>query len=217
MARRAGKHAGIVLLASLASLRNCVSSRSVPRIRASWRRSAPPLARCHTEVMAERVPPPLTVVRPGEGRAGDLGAITVEFKLMGADTGGALAIVEHGFPPGSLVPPHVHTLEDEYSIVTAGEIGFRSGDREVVLGAGGYITKPRGEAHAMWNAGPQPARMIEVISPAGFELFFRAVVDLLEAGDADPGAGARLAAEHGLSFVDTPWLADVVRRFDLNA
>ena len=46
-------------------------------------------------------PPPLTVVRPGEGRRGDLGAITVDFKLFGADTGGSMAIVEHGFPPGA--------------------------------------------------------------------------------------------------------------------
>jgi len=161
--------------------------------------------------------PPLTVVRPGEGRVGVLGPITVEFKLFGVDTGGALAIVEHAFPPGALVPPHIHSREDEFSLVTAGEIGFRSGDREVVLGPGGYITKPRGEAHAMWNAGPDPARMIEVISPAGFELFFQAVVDLVESGDADPERGARLAAEHGLSFVDTPWLADVVRRFNLDA
>ena len=69
----------------------------------------------------------------------------------------------------------------------------------------------------MWNAGPDPARMIEVISPAGFELFFQAVVDLVESGDPDPERGARLAAEHGLSFVDTPWLADVVRRFNLDA
>ena len=35
--------------------------------------------------------------------------------------------------------------------------------------------------------------MIEVISPAGFELFFRDVVDLLEQGDPDPERGARLA------------------------
>ena len=152
-----------------------------------------------------------------EGRRGDLGAITVDFKLFGADTGGALAIVEHGFPPAALVPPHVHTREDEYSIVTEGLIGFRSGDREAVLGPGGYITKPRGEAHAMWNAGPEPARMIEVISPAGFELFFRAVVDMLELGDVDPECGAGLAAEFGLSFVDVPWLADIVTRFDLRA
>ena len=164
---------------------------------------------------AERAP--VRVVRPGEGRMGDLGDITIDFKIWGADTGGSFAIVEHEFRPGALVPPHIHTREDEHSIVTAGLIGFRSGDSEAVLGPGGYITKPRGQAHAMWNAGPQPARMIEVISPAGFELFFRAVVDMLEAGDADPDRGAALAAEHGLQFVDTPWLADVIRRFGLNA
>ena len=80
--------------------------------------------------------PPLTVVQPGEGRTGDLGSIGVAFKLWGEDTGGAISIVEHPFPVGALVPPHLHTREDEYSIVTEGEIGFRSGDREAVLGAG---------------------------------------------------------------------------------
>ena len=74
-------------------------------------------------------PPPLTVVQPGEGRVGDLGDIGVQFKLWGADTGGAFSIVEHPFPVGALVAPHRHTREDEYSIVTEGEIGFRSGDR----------------------------------------------------------------------------------------
>jgi len=56
----------------------------------------------------------------------------VAFKLWGHDTGEALSIVEHPFPVGALVPPHLHTREDEYSIVTEGQIGFRSGDREVV-------------------------------------------------------------------------------------
>ena len=78
--------------------------------------------------------PTLTVVHPGEGRAGELGAIGVVFKLWGHDTGGALSIVEHPFAVGALVPPHLHTREDEYSIVTQGEIGC-SGDREAVLGA----------------------------------------------------------------------------------
>jgi quercetin dioxygenase-like cupin family protein len=166
-------------------------------------------------VTDETLSPPLTVVRPGEGRSGNLGSITVDFKLSGSDTGGALAVVEHGFPPGALVPPHVHTLEDEFSIVTEGQIGFRSGDREAVLGPGGYLTKPRGEAHAMWNAGSEPARMIELISPAGFEQFFAAVVDMVESDDVDPDRGAELAARYGLSFVETPWLADVIRRFHL--
>src|ERR1019366_2810769 len=91
--------------------------------------------------------PRLTVGQPGEGRTGELGSIGVAFKLWGDDSNGALSIVEHPFPLGALVPPHMHTRKDEYSIVTEGEIGFRSGDREVVLGAGGSITKPRGEMH----------------------------------------------------------------------
>src|SRR6476646_11635302 len=129
--------------------------------------------------MTVSAPPDLTIIQPGEGRIGTLGSIGVDFKFWGADTGGALSVVEHPFPVGALVPPHLHTREDEYSIVTEGEIGFRSGDREAVLGAGGYITKPRNELHAMWNAGDVPARMIEVISPAGFENFFQELSELL--------------------------------------
>ena len=161
-------------------------------------------------------PPPLTVVQLGEGLLGELGDIGVQFKLWGEDTGGALSIVEHPFPVGALVAPHLHTREDEYSIVTEGEIGFRSGDREVVLGPGGYITKPRGELHAMWNAGRTPARMIEIISPAGFEHFFREVAELVAAGPAAEGQGDDLAERYGLQFGEPAWLADIVERYGLN-
>ena len=92
--------------------------------------------------------------------------------------------------------------------------GFRSGDREVVLGAGGYITKPRGETHTMWNAGPTPARMIEIISPAGFEHFFWDMSELSSEGRHRSGLPL-LAAEHGLVFGGAPWLDDVIARYDL--
>ncbi|MFF7244448.1 cupin domain-containing protein [Embleya sp. NPDC008237] len=159
--------------------------------------------------------PHLTVVRPGEGAEADLGSIGVAFKLWGRDTNGSVSIVEHPFPVGALVPPHLHTREDEYSIVTEGEIGFRSGDREAVLGAGGYITKPRGELHTMWNAGRTPARMIEVISPAGFEHFFRELADLVADGPPAPDAVFALGAGYGLEFGRPDWLPDVIARYDL--
>ena len=159
----------------------------------------------------------LKVVQPGGGRAGRLGpGVGVHFKIDGADTGGAIAVVEHPFEVGALVRPHVHTREDEISIVLEGEIGFRSEDDEVVLGAGGYIVKPRNQVHAMWNAGPAPARMIEIISPAGFEGFFRELVEMLRHGaptgpertalasryglDVDPHSIPRLTAQHVLVF-----------------
>ena len=156
--------------------------------------------------------PELTVIQPGEGEGKDLGTIGVVFKLFGERTNGLVSIVEHPFPVGACVPPHLHTREDEYSIVTEGEIGFRSGDREVVLGAGGYITKPRDELHAMWNAGTEPARMIEIISPAGFEHFFREMdagmrdgsLDFEELGrryaiEFDMSSLPRICEEHGLT------------------
>lgn len=167
--------------------------------------------------MNESVAPDLTIVQPGQGRAGGLSpGIGVVFKLWGSETGGALSVVEHPFAVGALVPPHLHTLEDEFSIVTEGEIGFRSGDREVVLGAGGYITKPRGELHAMWNAGATPARMIEIISPSGFEGFFSDLADLTAVGPPAFEAVSELAAGYGLQFGQPDWLPDVIQRYSLN-
>jgi quercetin dioxygenase-like cupin family protein len=158
----------------------------------------------------------LKVVQPGEGLAGGLvPGVGVVFKIDGSDSGGALSIVEHPFAVGALVPPHVHHREDEYSIVLDGEIGFRSNDREVVLGAGGYIVKPRGEVHAMWNAGSVPARMIEIISPAGFENFFKEFTRMTAVGAPDPDAIAALAERYELPFEEPAWLADVVTRYHL--
>ncbi|MFJ1795157.1 cupin domain-containing protein [Kitasatospora griseola] len=131
---------------------------------------------------------------------------------------------QHPFPVGAPAPPHLHTREDEYSIVTDGEIGFRSGDRDAALGPGGYITEPRGELHTMWNAGPTPARMIEIISPAGSEHFFREQAEVLADGppqtkDAVPpqpeDAVPALATEYGIGFGRPARLPDVVSRFDL--
>ena len=166
--------------------------------------------------MAEIGPPPLTVVRPGEGRVEDLGdGLGVAFKLWGEDTHGSIAVVEHPFAVGTLVSAHLHTREDEYSIVTEGEIGFRSGDREAVLGPGGYITKPRGELHAMWNAGQVPARMIEIISPAGFERFFRDVADLAATGTTNIPDFVALAESYGLQFGEPDWMPGVIARYGL--
>lgn len=160
-------------------------------------------------------PPPLTVLQPGHGDERSLGTIGVVFKLDATNTGGALSVVEHPFPIGSIVPPHLHTREDEFSIVTHGEIGFRSGDREAVLGAGGYITKPRGEVHTMWNAGNTPARMIEIISPGGFEGFFRELADVISGGPPQFEELLRIAGQYGLQFAQPEWLPDILARYNL--
>jgi quercetin dioxygenase-like cupin family protein len=145
-----------------------------------------------------------------------IGSIGVGFRIGGDETGGQLAIVEHPFPVGALVPPHIHSREDEFSIVTAGRIGFRSGQDEVVLGVGGYISKPRGELHTMWNAGPEEARMIEIITPAGFERFFLALAESFEAGPPDPAALESLAGSYGV-FFDPTWVPELMEKYGLNS
>ncbi len=69
----------------------------------------------------------------------------------------------------------------------------------------------------MWNAGSTPARMIEIISPAGFEGFFRGFADLNDAGPIDLAAVANLAREYGLPYADPDWLPDVIARYSLTA
>ena len=39
-------------------------------------------------------------------------------------------------------------------------------------GPGASMVKPRGIPHAMWNLGPEPATVLEVLSPGGLERYF---------------------------------------------
>ncbi|MDQ0381569.1 cupin domain-containing protein [Amycolatopsis thermophila] len=165
----------------------------------------------------------VAVVGPGEGEEVPLPGFGAVVKLRSRRDGAEVAIVEHPFAVGTITTPHRHTREDEHSIVLAGEIGFRSDDTEVVLGPGGYITKPRGQMHAMWNAGREPGRIIEVITPGGFENYFRELSELMtaQAGHTGPGLReapefAELAAKYGLTYGAPDWLDDIVVRYGLN-
>jgi quercetin dioxygenase-like cupin family protein len=89
----------------------------------------------------------------------------------GAGTG--VALLQHPIKPRGLASPvHTHAKEDEYSFIVAGDVGFQIGDEEFVAGPGAFVSKPRGIAHAFWNAGDTEALVFEVISPAGFEEYF---------------------------------------------
>ena len=159
----------------------------------------------------------LAVIPPDSREVTLVPGFTATVKLAASETGG-ISIVEHTFDPGILVPPHRHTREDEISCVISGEIGFRSNGREVSLGTGGYIVKPRGELHSMWNAGSEPARMIEIVTPAGFEKYF---VELAQAtaaagGRPDPSVIAPIAERFGLLF-DFTEVPDLVARYGLRS
>ena len=141
------------------------------------------------------------VLGPHDGDAVRLRALGVRFMIGGETTDGAFSLVEHPLPPRALgAPLHTHRNEDEYSYVLAGRIGVQLGDEVMVAEPGDLVFKPRGVAHAFWNAGDEPARLLEVISPAGFEHYFREVAPLLAAAEPDEAAIGEVLVRYELEM-----------------
>jgi quercetin dioxygenase-like cupin family protein len=155
------------------------------------------------------------VMGPRDGKAGFLGSIGVRFMIDGAEAGERFSLVEHPMGPRALAAPlHRHTREDEYSYVTEGRVGALLGDDVVIGEPGDLIYKPRDQWHTFWNAGDEPARLLEIISPAGFEHFFEELVDLGGVANASPETLANLNERYGLEM-DPESVPGIVERFDL--
>jgi quercetin dioxygenase-like cupin family protein len=119
--------------------------------------------------------------------------------IRAADTGGRFSTQSAILKPGKLVIPHSHRDEDEFSFVFRGRIGGRVGDQDVVVEEGGFLFKPRGIVHALWNPTDTDAIVIEFISPAGFEGFFEEMGGLLR-----DGAGLDVIREIATRYGQTP-------------
>jgi quercetin dioxygenase-like cupin family protein len=155
------------------------------------------------------------VVGPRDGKAGFLGSIGVRFMIDGEEAGGRFSLVEHPMSARALAAPlHRHNREDEYSYVLEGRVGALLGDEALVGGPGDLIFKPRNQWHTFWNAGDEPARILEIISPAGFERFFEELVDLGGVTQAEPQILAQLCGRYELEM-DPESVPGLIERFGL--
>jgi mannose-6-phosphate isomerase-like protein (cupin superfamily) len=140
-----------------------------------------------------------------------LGAFGVHWKIDSADSDGRFSVVHHPIAPRSLVAPlHRHHREDEYSYVLTGKLGALLGDDVVTAGPGTWVFKPREQWHTFWNAGDTPCEIIEIISPGGFEDFFRE----LTSAWGNPGKMSALGARYELDF-DFESVPKLCERFGL--
>jgi quercetin dioxygenase-like cupin family protein len=157
------------------------------------------------------------VLGPNDGKSGLLGSMGVRFMIDGSESGGGFSLVEHPIPPRALgAPLHRHTHEDEYSYILEGSVGALLGDEVVIGHPGDLIFKPRHQWHSFWNAGDEPARLLEIISPAGFEGYFNELVDMGGSVGADPQKLGALAKQYGLE-VDLTSIPMLVERFGLKS
>jgi mannose-6-phosphate isomerase-like protein (cupin superfamily) len=139
------------------------------------------------------------VVGPADGHAVDLVTLGARFMVWSEESGGGFSLVEHPIPPRALCAPlHRHSREDEYSFVVEGKMGAQLGEDVVFADVGDLVFKPRGQWHTFWNAGDTPCRILEIISPGGFERF----CDEIASGTLPPdGAGARYGLELDVASV----------------
>jgi mannose-6-phosphate isomerase-like protein (cupin superfamily) len=115
-----------------------------------------------------------TIIKAKSPESFDFGGLGVNWKIDGAETGNRFAVVHHPIAPRALAAPlHYHHREDEYSFVLKGKLGALLGDDVAVAGRGEWVFKPRHQWHTFWNDGDEPCEIIEVISPSGFEDYFR--------------------------------------------
>lgn len=148
-----------------------------------------------------------TIVPPDQGEAFDFGGLGVAWKIDAAASDGRFSVVHHPIAPRALAAPlHYHHNEDEYSYVLKGTLGALLGDDVVTAGPGTWVHKPRGQWHTFWNAGDTPVEIIEVISPGGFEDYFREVSKAW--GDVEAFARISVRYELDMDLESVPGLCE---------
>jgi mannose-6-phosphate isomerase-like protein (cupin superfamily) len=124
-----------------------------------------------------------------------------EFVLRASaeSTGGAFGIIEEIDPLDT--PLHVHQNEDELFYVLEGEHVFQVGEEEFEVGPGGLAFAPRGIPHAQRRKVPRTGRTLSMVSPAGFEGFFRELSAAEADGSIGPDAYARASEKYGITWL----------------
>ena len=131
--------------------------------------------------MAEQLPRLLPrFIQHGSGERIRVRGGWLSYLAVGEQTGGAYAVIETANDPSTGVPLHVHEREDETWFVLEGEYTFEVGDQTFRAGPGDYVFGPRNVPHSYANRTDAVARALIMVTPAGFEGFWRESVKLGE-------------------------------------
>ena len=113
----------------------------------------------------------------------------------GETTGGRFCLMEHvTMPPGLASPYHTHHNEDEGFYVLAGHVRFVCDGKWLDAGPGTWVYGPREIPHGFKVVGSQPASMLLMCAPAGFEKFALELSAPVDAVPAPPDMTTLMAA-----------------------
>ena len=120
-------------------------------------------------------------------------------KASAETTGGSFSIVEEIAPLDT--PSHVHANEDELFIVLEGEHEFTVGDTVFDVGPWAVVFAPRGIPHSHRRVVPRTGRFLTLVSPPGFEGFFRELSEAERDGTIGPDAYVRASERYGITWL----------------
>ncbi|HEY6771465.1 MAG TPA: cupin domain-containing protein [Solirubrobacterales bacterium] len=128
------------------------------------------------------------------------GEVTVVIRVSAEDSGGAMTVLEEVEPMVD-TPLHVHSREDELFYIVEGQHIVTLGQREHRLGPGDAIFAPRGIPHAQRRVEPGVGRELVVLTPGGFEQFFRDLAEAERKGTLGPDAYAAASERAGITWL----------------
>ncbi len=102
----------------------------------------------------------------------------------------------------------MHEAEDETFIVLTGRCRFWLEGDVFEKGPGESVFVPRGAEHTFQITGDKPSRHLVVLTPGGFEQFFKEMADGDFAIPADMGAIEAAAVRYNLRFTGPPLAAN---------
>jgi mannose-6-phosphate isomerase-like protein (cupin superfamily) len=117
----------------------------------------------------------LTARQPGQGESFWVLGDHYTFKAASEETLGSLAVVEILAFPQNGPPPHIHGREDESFYVLDGTFSVLDGGQWFEAGAGAFVRIPKGTLHTYKNVGVRPGRVLVILTPGGFENFWREI------------------------------------------
>lgn len=124
--------------------------------------------------------------------------------LTANETQGRLSAYASLCPPDAGPPRHIHRNEDEMFYVVSGTVEFWMEGGSRTAGQGEAVFVPRGKEHTFHVVGPEPANLLTVLTPGGFEGFFFAVSERKLRLPDDMSEMARLGGEYGMDFAGPP-------------
>jgi mannose-6-phosphate isomerase-like protein (cupin superfamily) len=153
-----------------------------------------------TDVCAPR---PVFVPPDGSRSAEPTGDITI--KLSGADTGGAVAVLEVRTDPDFSTPVHLHHIENECFYVIEGEYEIRVGEEIFHLKPGCGVYAPRFIPHAINTVSQKGGKLIVVAQPAGdIEAFSVDLFKVVSSGTRDQAAIKATILKHAIEVLGPP-------------